>query len=186
MIKNVTNVNKSKKFLEKNDHLLELKNGLEQAVQQTQAKYDACYAEYITINFELRHLSENFIQLNELKLALTRLQTQLDYVNTLLSDVIYANVAFYTDVHAYEVIRMKNPKTAQIRRLKATFSNPEEVAETCTDGKFDSDKQLWDFEVDESGEVLDIEQRKTGGWYTKTGKLVSLSKEPVEFYDFNV
>lgn len=186
MIKTSTKVKKSKKTLEKVEYLTELKNSIEDTINQSKQRLTENVEEYKKIDFIYRHQSEEFESIQEIKIMIDRLNTQLDYVNTLLSDTIYANVSYFTDIHAYEVIKMKNTKYATIRRLKVDLLNPDEMVESIIEGEVNSTLQQWSYEVDEDGIEVDIEQRKNGAWYmVGTEKIVTLSTEPNEFYDFN-
>lgn len=186
MIKTSTKVKKSKKMSEKVDYLNDLKKSIEETIAKSILDLNRIMDDYDEIDFIYRHQSREFEVIQEIKTTLERLNVQLDYVNTLLSDVIYANVSYYTDTHAYEVIKMKNIKYATIRRLNVDLQNPDELAESIHEGEVNNNLQQWSYEVDVNGDEVDIEQRKNGAWYiVGTERLVNLSTEPKEFYDFN-
>lgn len=187
MILNTTKVKRTKSFEEQLVKLQALENALKESIKEGNNSYNACKEEYVKIPFIHRHMSDVYVSMRTLRNQIDKMEEQLEYIETLNSDTIYANVNFFTDVWAFEVIKMKNHKSAIIRRLKVDLANPEEMANSFINGSVDNKVQEWTYDVDESQETIEIIQHKNGGWYTKEhGYFVTLSKEPKEFYDFSM
>lgn len=143
---------------------------------------------YKKLPFDNRHNSEEYFKLKDINKDIESAKDNIGHLIVLTSDVLYANINFDNDIRAYEVIKMKSNTCFNVRRLKATLLNKEEIEKSYVAdeslGTYNSGIQDWDFEVDKDGEVISIKKTKTGWMYD--GNPVYLSGEPIEFYEFNV
>ncbi len=102
----------------------------------------------------------------------------------------YANLAMFSDVEPYEIIKRISNKTLEIRAMDAVISEnwkPEFVSggffANCTNNN--DQKDAWVITSNENNYVLRIRLNKKGVWKDKHGNRYFLSDKPVKKYDFN-
>lgn len=186
-VKSTTNVKRAQKV---EDYIEELKVKLrndKERIDSISKEIIEITDTYKTFPIETRHNTEQYKQLAELNDEIVALKESIMELITLTSDVLYANVEDEDDVHAYEVIKMQSPTCFEVRRLKTTLINLEEVKKTKQDngtvlGYYNNDIQQWDYEVDKKGEKGKIKLVKDD--WMMNGHKVSLSTSPEEFYNF--
>lgn len=98
----------------------------------------------------------------------------------------YANYIMWSDVEAFEVIKVVSAKCVEIRRMKATIvKRPSDFEVGGFVGHYhDNHSQEWSFESDESQETMRIRLTKKG-WKNGRHMKFQMSDSPREFYDFN-
>jgi len=99
----------------------------------------------------------------------------------------YANHIAYTDVHPFEVLRIVNSTTLEIRSMSAV-EQPWERKFLAGGflGHMENQKdQVWDIQPDKDGDVLRIRQHKDDKWYDRDGARYSLANQPRRFHDYN-
>jgi hypothetical protein len=97
----------------------------------------------------------------------------------------YANEYLYSDIHAYEVVRIVSAKCVEVRRMDATIvKRPSDFSAGGFCGHYsDNHAQEWEFKSDKSNEIIKIRLTKKG-W--KNGhRRFRMNDKPREFYDFN-
>ena len=97
----------------------------------------------------------------------------------------YANELMYSDVHAFEVVRIVSSKCVEVRRLDAKIvKSPTQFHAGGFCGHFsDNHNQEWEFSSNEENGIARIRLTKNG-W--KLGnRRFSMNDSPREFYDFN-
>lgn len=98
----------------------------------------------------------------------------------------YASEHLYSDVRAYEIVKVVSEKTIEVRPLIANHDISH--LNYHTGGFFghleNQRDQKVTFEVDPSAPVIRIRKNKHGNWAHK-GRRFSLRNEPYAFYDFN-
>ena len=97
----------------------------------------------------------------------------------------YANELMYSDVHAFEVIRVVSSKCVEVRRLEAKIvKSPTQFHAGGFCGHFsDNHDQEWEFNSNEENCIERIRLTKNG--WRLGGRRFSMSDSPREFYDFN-
>lgn len=99
----------------------------------------------------------------------------------------YASEHLYTDVHAYEIVRIVSDQTIEVRRMDAKITNAEELkfhvggfAAHCSNQR----AQEHAYTSNPDAGVVRIRKNKRGEWVHKGGRF-TLQAEPYEFHDFN-
>jgi len=97
----------------------------------------------------------------------------------------YANEFLYSDVHAYEVIKLVSDKCVEVRRMDATIvKRPSDFSPGGFHGHYsDNYSQKWEFKSSEHGDTFRIRLTKNG-WRLGRRRF-TMSNSPREFYDFN-
>ena len=100
----------------------------------------------------------------------------------------FANHIGYSDVDPFEVVRVVNDKTVDVRAMTAT------PAHTTDDLGFQSggfvghcsrqDKQQWDIATDATAPITRIRLGKSG-WRDAHGRKYQMADAPRKFYDYN-
>ena len=99
----------------------------------------------------------------------------------------YANHISYSDINPYEVIRVVNDKTLEVREMNAT--RDERVKLQWMVGGFAGHcvnqlDQAWIITSDESRPIIRIRLTKRG-WQNAHGMRFTLNDKPIKFYDYN-
>ena len=102
------------------------------------------------------------------------------FVNKIRS---YVSLFLYTDVHAYEVVKVISDKCVEIRRLKATCTQqPKEFYPGGFSGHYaDNHNQVWSFEQDQTAGIVKLRLGKKGWGLGK----YRMMDQPYEHYDYN-
>lgn len=111
----------------------------------------------------------------------------------LLGEKIYMSRYLYSDVDAYEVIKILTPNKFVVRELKATLT--EKADKALGDsfvpggfvGHFNNACQEWNFESDENGITKVVRRHKDGCYYEAGSKTIPFVPRatPYKFYDYN-
>ena len=98
----------------------------------------------------------------------------------------YASEHFYTDVQAYEIVKVISDKTLEVRRLEATYdiSHLNHYAGGFCGHVENQRDQKVSFKVDTESPVIRIRKNKYGKWSHK-GRRFSLQTKPYAYRDFN-
>ena len=84
---------------------------------------------------------------------------------------------YWSDRHAYEVIRIETAKRMVVRRL---------IAERCDDGPYMSDAQGYKFRKNKKAPEVVVRMHKNGLWYEAGDSTpFCLTSEPHEYFDFS-
>lgn len=98
----------------------------------------------------------------------------------------FANLALWSDVFPYEVVRVVSDKCMEVRAMDAILSDdffPETVPGGFIGHTVNNNRQTWMFSRNDSKPIR-IRKRKDGQWYSKFGRHV-MALEPVRFHDYN-
>ena len=101
---------------------------------------------------------------------------------------MYANFCGYTDMDAYEIVRVISKKTIEIRHVTATLVEgwkPDMVVGGFCAHTINNDTQDYNYKSDLDAPVVRIRKRKDGRWYCKSGGRHSISDYPRKFHDYN-
>lgn len=105
-----------------------------------------------------------------------------------LDQATHANHYSYSDITPYEIIKKVSAKTIDVRRMKATMINMDEMkfhtggfSANCSN----QNDQKYTFESDENEIVERLRLNKDGVWCSKYGDKHRLNIKPIRFYDFN-
>ena len=101
-------------------------------------------------------------------------------------DYKYASEHFYTDVKAYEIVKVISDKTLEVRPLKATHDIAhlnQYVGGFCGHVENQRDQKVT-FESAPNAPVIRIRKNKYGNWGHK-GQRFTLEIKPYAFYDYN-
>lgn len=106
-----------------------------------------------------------------------------------MTQMKYANLYSFTDIHPYEVIKVVSEQTILIRRLDAELApdwKPEFTVGGFSAVCLNQSEQKWVFTSNPKNESLRIRKIKGGGdeWVHK-GRVFRLAPEPIKFYDYN-
>lgn len=95
----------------------------------------------------------------------------------------YVSLFLYTDIHAYEVVKVISDKCVEIRRLDATcVKPPTQFYPGGFSGHYaDNHNQTWEFKPNEANAIVKLRLGKKG-W--GLGKYRMLDN-PMEHYDYN-
>lgn len=99
----------------------------------------------------------------------------------------YANLAMYTDVHPFEVVRQVSDKTIEIRGMKARLAEGQKpkIIPGGFAGHCVNQRELeYVIEPNPQAPVIRARLHKDGRWYSKQGRHY-LADEPHYFYDYN-
>jgi hypothetical protein len=98
----------------------------------------------------------------------------------------YASEHLYSDVRAYEIVKVISDKTLELRPLLATYNiaHLEQVAGGFCSHVVNQRDQKVTFKSDPSAPVIRIRKNKYGNWARK-GTRFTLRTEPYAFRDFN-
>jgi hypothetical protein len=101
-------------------------------------------------------------------------------------DYKYASEHFYTDVKAYEIVKVISDKTVEVRRLEATYdiSHLEQVVGGFAGHVVNQRDQKVTFESAPNAPVIRIRKNKYGNWAHK-GRRFTFENKPYAFYDYN-
>ncbi len=101
-------------------------------------------------------------------------------------DYKYASEHFYTDVKAYEIVKVISDKTLEVRSLIANHNikHLDQVVGGFSGHVVNQREQKVTFEIDPSAPVIRIRKNKYGNWASK-GRRFTLRNEPYAFYDYN-
>lgn len=100
----------------------------------------------------------------------------------------YANCIGYTDITPWEVVRVINDKTIEIRPMDSVRDpnwKPEIVAGGFTGNCVNQNEQKWIITSSDDYETSKIRLHKNGKWMDKHGGRFVLADAPRRFYDFN-
>ncbi|KZX57788.1 hypothetical protein A3709_19385 [Halioglobus sp. HI00S01] len=110
-----------------------------------------------------------------------------DNLKITATDCAYMSESGYTDVHPFEITRIVSDKCIEIRPLKATLLNADDLnfhvggfAAHCSNQRC----QEYSYESMPEAQTLRIRLNKRGKWAYKRRSFF-LSEEPYKFYDYN-
>lgn len=105
-----------------------------------------------------------------------------------LEQATHANHYSFSDVTPYEIVKKISEKTIEVRRMKSTLINQEDLkfhtggfSANCNN----QNDQKYTYESDESEYVVRLRLNKNGLWCCKDGNKHRLNIKPIRFYDFN-
>lgn len=104
-----------------------------------------------------------------------------------LNEAKFANFYGYSDVKAYEIVKVVSEKTIEIRRMNAVKDpnwKPEFVVGGFAGHCTNQNEQKWIYSQNTEAKVIRARLNKKGQWKSVYGRHV-LSDKPREFYDYN-
>lgn len=116
-------------------------------------------------------------------------QTALDHgVNDMtMTEMKFANMHGYTDIEAYEIVKVISDKTIEVRRMVATLDpswKPEILPGGFCGHCTNQNSQIYTYASDESAPVIRCRKRKDGYFHSAYGRHV-LADKPRKFHDYN-
>ena len=107
----------------------------------------------------------------------------------IVKDVVeykYACHYLYTDVHAYEIVKVVSDKTLEVRKMdtKHNIAHLKQYAGGFFGHVAGQRNQKVTYAANPNNEVIRIRKKKNGGWGHK-GCRFGLQEKPYAFYDFN-
>jgi|TARA_R110000772_G_scaffold48205_1_gene110153 hypothetical protein len=101
-------------------------------------------------------------------------------------DYKYACHYMYTDVHAYEIVKLVSDKTIEVRKMDTEhdISHLKQYSGGFCGHVAEQRNQKVTYASNPNNEVIRIRKKKNGGWGHKALRF-GLNEEPYAFYDYN-
>jgi hypothetical protein len=118
---------------------------------------------------------------------LAKMEAEIDWrITEKVVDYKYVCEYLYSDVHAYEIVKVVSDKTLEVRKIdtKHNIAHLKQYAGGFAGHVAGQHNQKVTYETNPDNEVIRIRKKKNGGWGYKDCKF-GLSEEPYAFYDFN-
>lgn len=158
------------------------------------------YKEAQTKHDELENQINNFLQndsrdweekyncpeMEELKTQKREIKKQVDYLKVReIRD--YCNMAMYSDVHPYEVVKVVSDKCVEIRAMKATLVNaPKDFHPGGFVGHYaDNYAQEYTYESNPEGATMRVRWSERNRRWQQGNQKFRMSDKPVKFHDYN-
>jgi hypothetical protein len=118
---------------------------------------------------------------------LAKMEAEIDWrITEKVADYKYACLYLYTDVKAYEIVKVVSDKTIEVREMdtKHDISHLKQYAGGFAGHVANQREQKVTYASNPDNEVIRIRKKKNGGWGYKDCKF-GLSEKPYAFYDYN-
>lgn len=117
--------------------------------------------------------------------------SKIDKIEIEIADVLYLNEILYSDVNPYEVVEMITPNKWVVRALDTSLKSDarKNIQNSFCPGGFaghvDNDYQEWDIYVNEKNPLITVYRGKKNKYFKISGMPMSMTLNPIKFYDFN-